>query len=81
MNIFCDSPLAFLYLDVCQGGEGDFFFSFFLLIDFYWSIVALQCCVSFFLYSKMNQLSIYIYPLLFLVPSHSGQRSATSRVK
>ena len=38
--------------------------SLFFLINFYWNIVASQCCVI-LLYSKVNQLYVYIYPLLF----------------
>ena len=49
-------------------------------IHFYWSIVALQCCVSFLLYSKVNQSYIYIYPLLFRFPSHLGLYRVLSRV-
>ena len=33
--------------------------------NFYWNVVALQCCICFLLYSKVNQLYIYIYPLIF----------------
>ena len=52
----------------------------FFLINFYRGIVALQCCVSFLLYSKVNQLYIYIYPLFFGFPSHLGHHRALSRV-
>ena len=52
----------------------------FLKINFYWSVVALQCCVKFRLYSKMNQLYIYICPLPFGLPSHFGHHRALSRV-
>ena len=31
--------------------------------------MALQCCVSFPLYNKMNQLYVYIYPLLLEPPT------------
>ena len=48
----------------------------FFKVKFSWSIVALQCCVSFLLYSKMNQSYIYIYPLFFRFPSHLGHHSA-----
>ena len=42
-------------------------------------IVALQCCL-FLLYSKVNQLYIYTYPLSFGFPSHLGYRRVLSRV-
>ena len=42
-------------------------------INFYWSIVALQCCVSFYS-KKKNQLYIYIFPLPFGLLSHSGHQ-------
>ena len=42
---------------------------YFCFFSFYWSIVALQM-LYFLLYSKMNQLYIYIYPLFFGFPSH-----------
>ena len=46
----------------------------FFLKLLYWSIIALQWCVSFLLYNKVNQLYIYIYPhissLLRLPPPH-----------
>ena len=45
-------------------------FYFIFKINFYWSIVALQCCISFLLYSKVSQSYIYIYPLFFSFPSH-----------
>ena len=48
-------------------------------INFYWSIVSLQCCIS-LLYSKMNQPYLYLYPLAFGFPSHSGHHSVLSRV-
>ena len=37
---------------------------FFFLMNFYWGIVALQCCY-FLQHSKVNQLYVYIYPPLF----------------
>ena len=43
-------------------------------------IIALQCCVSFFLYSNVNQLRIYIYPLFFRFPSNLGHHRALRRV-
>ena len=48
-------------------------------INFYQSIVSLQCCTS-LLYSKMNQPYPYMYPLPFGFPSHSGHHSVLSRV-
>ena len=70
-------------LDTSMG----FFLSFFLLlINFYWSTVALLCCVSFIanfiasLHSKMHQPCIDIYPLPFGFPSHLGHHSALNRV-
>ena len=42
---------------------------FFIAITFYWRLVALQCCISFLLYSKVNQSYIFIYPLFFRFPS------------
>jgi len=75
----------------------------------YWSIVILQCSISFYsaaakslqscstlcnpidgsppgspipgiLYSKINQLSVYIYPILGGFPSHLSHHRALSRV-
>ena len=43
-------------------------------------IVALQRCVSFLLYSKVNQSYVYIYPLFFGFPSHLGYYRTPSRV-
>ena len=49
-----------------------FFLSFFFFKRLYWSIIALQWCVSFY-FIKKNQLYIYIYPhissLLYLPPT------------
>ena len=42
--------------------------------NFYWSIVDLQCCVS-FRYSKVNQFYIYIYPFFLKFFSHIGHYS------
>ena len=39
--------------------------SFFFIINFYWSIVALQLCVCFLLYSKVSQSYVYVYILFF----------------
>ena len=46
----------------------------------YWSIVALQCCASFFCTRKLI-IHMYIkYPLFFGFPSHLGHHRALSRV-
>ena len=47
----------------------------FLKLFFYWSVVTLQCCY-YLLYSKVNQLHVYIYPLFFGLPSHFGRLRA-----
>ena len=44
----------------------------FFFFNFYWRIVDLQCCVPFQVYSKVNQLYIYIYALFFRFFSHTG---------
>ena len=52
----------------------------FFLINFCWSIVTLQCCVSFYC-TKKNESAIHIHISLPFGPlSHSGQHSALSRV-
>ena len=53
-------------------------YNFLFLINFYWSIAALQCCVSF--YCKVNQWYIYTCPLSFGFPSHLGHQRALNRV-
>ena len=52
---------------------------FFILLKFFlnWSIVELQCCVSF---STVHQLYIYIYPLFFKLFSHIGHYRVLSSV-
>ena len=52
----------------------------FLKINFYWNIVALQCCVKFLLYGKVNQLYVCIKPLFFGFPSHFRDLRALGRV-
>ena len=52
-------------------------FSTFFKINFYWSIVSLQCCVSFYCTAKW--ISSIISPP-FWTSSHSGHRRALSRV-
>ena len=55
----------------------DTLFSFFKFLLEY---TCLTMLCQFLLYSKMNQLYIYIYPLFFGFPSHLGHHSALSRV-
>ena len=52
----------------------------FFFKNFYWSIVDLQRLCQFLLYSKVNQLYIYIYPLFFRFFSHIGHQTVLSRV-
>ena len=35
----------------------------FLILFFYWNIIALQCCVQLLLYSEVNQPYAYTHPL------------------
>ena len=52
-----------------------------LVFNFYWSIVALQCHVSFYCTAKRtSHLYTYIYPLFFGFPSHLGHHRALGRV-
>ena len=51
---------------------------FLCFIDFYWRIVALQCC-QFLLYSKVNQPYVYRFPLFFGFPSQLSHHKALSR--
>ena len=48
-------------------------------INFYWSFITLQCCVSFTVQQNESAIRI-IYPFPFGFPSHSGHHSAVSRV-
>ena len=36
-----------------------------VVFNFYWSVVDVQCCCSFQVYSKVNQVYIHTYPLIF----------------
>ena len=65
---------------------GLFIYLFINFKNFYWSIVALLYVSTqklmfcqFLLYSKVNQLYVYIYPLFFGFSSHLGHHSALSR--
>ena len=40
----------------------------------------LRCIVQFLLYSKVNQLYVYIWPLCFVFTSYLGHHRALSRV-
>ena len=51
---------------------------FLIFKNFYWSIVDLQC--QFQVYSKVNQLYVYMYPLFFRFPSQLGYHRSLSRV-
>ena len=52
----------------------------FLLSYFYWSIVALQCCVSFYCIAKWISHTYTYFPPFFGCPSHLGHCSALSRI-
>ena len=52
---------------------------FFFLINYYWSIVALQCCFCFFCRAKGISFMFTFIPS-FGFPSHSGHHGALSRV-
>ena len=52
----------------------------FFTFNFYQNIVALQSCVKFLTYSKVNQLYVYIHSLFFGFASHLGHHRALSRV-
>lgn len=55
-----------------------YFFSLF----FHWRMIALQCCVSFRLCSKVNQLLVYVHPSSIrslLLPPHPSHPSRSSQ--
>ena len=56
------------------------FFSILIRIFFLLEYGCFTMLCKFLLYSKMNQLYIYIYPLFFGFPSHLSHHSALSRV-
>ena len=65
----CIYPLCFFFI----------FVNFLFFKNFYWSIVALQCCVSFYHIAKWTS-HMYTYIPSFLFPSHLGHHRALSRV-
>ena len=73
-------PFQLLTLKLWRYSFFNFYLFFIFLVNFYWRIVALQCCVGFLLYSKVNQSYVYIYPLFFWFPSHLGHHRALSRI-
>lgn len=52
----------------------------FFFFNFYWSIAASQCHVSFSRCGKVNQSCVRVYPLFLRAPAHVGPRRALSRV-
>ena len=53
------------------------FFLFFVFFSCYWSVFALQCCVSFLCKAKwISYIYIYIYHLSFGFPFHLGHHRA-----
>ena len=58
-------PLILFFFNFCN-----IFFHFWCLyLYFYWSLIVLQCCANFWLYNKVYQLYINIYPLPLEPPS------------
>ena len=59
---------------------GSHFIYLFYEINFYWSIVALQCCISFYCRAKLISCTHTLFPLFFGFPSHLGCHKALNGV-
>ena len=64
---------------ICKNSKDSGILFLFFFLNFYWSIVALQCCEWFLLSRKVNQLYVYKYPLFFAFRSHLGQHAVLSK--